>query len=318
LVSAGNGLKTRDGPWKIPFVAKYFALGTGPTMRSGGFSAVASGMEVALCHLGAAMNGAVIAAIDLGPSSARVLRHAAGFARLWSAPLTVLHVCADRSVEERERVVEFCKRTGPYEIDFDETDVVVRFGHVSEMIRREAVKADARLVVIGSRGHGGLAKLLLGSSSEAVLRNTATPVLLVPPIDLDIVSIADRAQLNSGPILAAVDLAEACDHQLSIASRMADLAKQPLLLMTVAPARLSDHEASRMLRERGHLLTPVKPRATIVRRGIVADEISLCAKAEGAGLVVMGLRTRHRGRPGAIAAAVLKTNRAFVLGVPGC
>lgn len=262
------------------------------------------------------MSGPVIAAIDLGPSSARVLLHAAGFARLLSAPLTVLHVCADRSTEERERVIDFCKRAGPYEIDVDATEVVVRPGHVSEIIRREAAKDDARLVVIGSRGHRGLAKLLLGSSSEAVLRNTAAPVLLVPPIDLDIVSIADRAQLNSGPILAAVDLGDACDHQLSLASRIADLAKQPLLLMTVASNRFSDHQAARMLHERGHLLRPVKPRATIVRRGNVADEISRCALTEGAGLVVMGLLAR--GKPGVIASAVLKTNRAFVLAVPGC
>ena len=263
------------------------------------------------------MSGAVIAAIDLGPSSARVLRHAAGFARLWAAPLKVLHVSADRSAEERNRVIDFCRRAGPYEIDVDATDVVVRPGHVSDAIRREAAR-DTPLIVIGSRGHSGLAKLLLGSSSEAVLRNTAAPVLLVPPIDLDIVNIADRAQLNSGPILAAVDLAEACDHQLSMASRLAGLAKQPLLLMTVAPVRLSDHQAAAMLRERGQLLSPVKPRAAIVRRGHVADEISRCATAEGAGLVVMGLRARPGGQPGAIAAAVLKTNRAFVLAVPGC
>ena len=263
------------------------------------------------------MTGAVIAAIDLGPSSARVLRHAAGFARLWSAPLKVLHVCSDRSDAERDRVIDFCRRAGPYEVDVDETDVVVRQGHVSEAIRREAER-DTPLIVIGSRGHGGLAKLLLGSSSEAVLRNTAAPVLLVPPIDLDIVDIADRAQLNSGPILAAVDLAEACDHQLSMASRLATMAKQPLLLMTVAPARLSHQQAAAMLRERGHLLSPVKPRATIVRRGNVAEEISRCAREEGAGLVVMGLRMRPRGQPGAIASAVLKTNRAFVLAVPGC
>ena len=32
----------------------------------------------------------------------------------------------------------------------------------------------------------------------------------------------------------------------------------------------------------------------------------------------MGLQSRPRGTPGAIATAVLKTNRAFVLAVPGC
>ena len=264
------------------------------------------------------MSDSVLAAIDLGPSSARVLAHAAGFARLLQTDLRVLHVNADTSPAAHDRVVEFCTRRGPYEVDIEQMEVIIRSGHVSEVIHREAARGRAALVVMGSRGQGGLARLLLGSSSGAVLRSAPAPVLLVPPIDLDIVNIADRVQLTSGPILAAVDLAESCDHQLSLASRLAALGRQPLLLMTVAAARLSDHEAGVMLRERGRHLLPVKPRATIVRRGHVADEISNCASAEGAGLVVMGLRERTRGQPGVIAAAVLKTNRAFVLAVPGC
>ncbi len=264
------------------------------------------------------MSGAVIAAIDLGPSSGRVLAHAAGFARLLQEDLRILNVSADTSPAAHDRVVEFCMSNGPYEVDVEQMKVVVRSGHVSEVIHREAAKGRAALVVMGSRGHGGLARLLLGSSCEAVLRSAPAPVLLVPPIDFDIVNITDHVQLTSGPILAAVDLAEACDHQLSMASRLAALGRQSLVLMTVAPARLSDHEAAVMLRERGHHLLPVKPRAFIVRRGHVADEISHCASAEGAGLVVMGLRERPRGQPGAIAAAVLKTNRAFVLAVPNC
>jgi hypothetical protein len=55
-----------------------------------------------------------------------------------------------------------------------------------------------------------------------------------------------------------------------------------------------------------------------VRRGDIPGEISRCALTEGSGLVVMGLRPRPRGTPGTIASAVLKTNRAFVLAVPGC
>ncbi len=73
-----------------------------------------------------------------------------------------------------------------------------------------------------------------------------------------------------------------------------------------------------MLRERAHN-SPRKPRATIVRRGsAIAEEISSCARAEGAGLVVMGLRPKGRGQPGAIASAVLASRRAFVLAVPSC
>jgi nucleotide-binding universal stress UspA family protein len=259
----------------------------------------------------------VIAAIDLGPSSPRVLYHAAGFARLLSCDLKILHVNGT-SAESRARVLEYCRREGPYEIDLEEKDVIVASGLVSEMILRESIREKAQLVVVGSRGRGGLAKLILGSTSDAVLRAATVPVLVVPPTDLDIVNITDRATLTCGPVLAAVDLAEHCDHQLELAAGLAKQSSQPLLMMTVAPMRMSEHAAGVMLRQRAHELNGNKPHALIVRRGDIAEEISRCAVAEGSGLVVMGLRARPRGTPGAIASAVLKTNRAFVLGVPGC
>jgi nucleotide-binding universal stress UspA family protein len=117
-------------------------------------------------------------------------------------------------------------------------------------------------------------------------------------------------------VLAAVDLAELCTRQLQWASRLAGLAAQSLVLMTVARTKVVDHAAAAALRERAHGVAPVKPRSLIVRRGDVAEEIARCADAEGAGLVVMGLRQRPRGRPGVIASAVLATGRAFVMAVP--
>lgn len=261
------------------------------------------------------MSACVLAAIDLGPSSARVLMHAAGFARLLEARLKVLYVAADSSPDQRQRVVDFCARQAAYEIDLADEDIVVRTGLVSESIHREAAKQKARLVVMGSRGHGRLASLLLGSTSEAVLRDAPAPVLLVPPIDLDIINISDRATLNCGPVLAPIDLTESCGEQLVLAGELAHLAGQPLLMMTVAPS-LSDHDGATMLRQRAHDNAPVKPRAIVVRHGNVAEEISRCAVAEGAGLVVMGLRANSRRHPGTIASAVLKGNRAFVLAVP--
>lgn len=258
----------------------------------------------------------VLAAIDLGPSSRRVLLHAAGLSRLLSAPLRVLHIASEADPSNAQRVLAFCRDQGPYEIDLAEDDVIVRTGLVSEAIHREAVRQQARLIVIGSRGHGRLATLLLGSTGEALLRNAPAPVLLVPPIDIDIVNLSDRAALTCGPVLAAINLADPCSTQLSLAGELAHLAGQPLLLMTVATRKLSDHAAAAMLRERAHDNATVKPHATVVRHGDIAEEISRCAISEGAGLVVMGLRSKPGGRPGAIASAVLRTNRAFVLAVP--
>jgi nucleotide-binding universal stress UspA family protein len=263
-------------------------------------------------------SGPVIAAIDLGPCSARVLAHAAGFARLLSARLRVLHVSTEPPAVAQSRTADFCTREGGYEIDPSETDMVVRAGIVSEAIYRDAQQQRSVLVVMGSRARSGLARFVLGSTSAAVLRSAPGPVLLVPQVDVDIVDITDRPRLTCGPVLAAVDLGEACAPQLRFAEELAKRAGQGLLLMTVAPERIDRNVASTMLRERSHGLKALKPHALIVRRGRVAEEISRCAAHEGAGLVVMGLRARGRGQPGAIASAVLNTNRTFVLAIPGC
>jgi hypothetical protein len=95
---------------------------------------------------------------------------------------------------------------------------------------------------------------------------------------------------------------------------MAAIAGQPLLLLAVAKSRTTDHAASRELRERAQDLRPITPHAMIVRRGEVVEQIVSCARTEGVGLVVVGV---SHGRPGAIAAAILRTGRAFVLAVPG-
>lgn len=259
----------------------------------------------------------ILAAIDLGPSTSRVLYHAAAFARLLGAQLTVLHVDSDVSADARARVLDACLRLAPYAQALDDEQIVIRPGRVSDGIARQARAGNAAMVVMGARSHNGIARLLLGSTAEAVLRNATVPVLLVPPTDMDIASVGDRVALTCGPVIAAVDLGEDSREQVEMAARVARIGSQPLLLMTVAKTRTSDRAATMELRERAHDLPAIaKPRALIVRRGAVAEEISRCAVVEGAGLVVMGVRAGSRGRPGAIATAVLKTKRAFVLAVP--
>ena len=61
------------------------------------------------------------------------------------------------------------------------------------------VSRSVELVVLGTRGRGGFAGMLLGSTSDGVLHHAKGPVLVVP--DREDPRLADRA--NFGPMLGA-------------------------------------------------------------------------------------------------------------------
>lgn len=229
--------------------------------------------------------------------------------------LVVLHV-GDLAAEELEqRLTDAAPYGAPY---LGDATVRVENGPAADVILAVADEIDAGLVIAGTRARAAVARFLLGSTSAELLQRTARPVLLVSPGELDVLTLSnDRVVLHFGSVLAAVDLEESNTAQLAWASRFAALAKQPLQLMTVAREPLSNHDAAEALRERAHGLEPVAPRACIVRRGQVAEEIARCAIAEDAGLIVMGLRAARRGSPGKVASDVLQQHEALLLAVPG-
>ena len=264
----------------------------------------------------------VLCATDRSGSAAKLYRHAAGIASIAGASLGLVHVGAPAATDPAlQHLLEEYLATIPYGGDYPlEPEVYIRDGDPGSALLACGREFGADLIIAGSRRRGAVAAWLLGSTSRALLEDTRTPLLLIPDNDLDVVTVdLGHARLNFGCVIAALDLAESNPGQLRVASEMARLARQPLSLMTVLEpgGGVSHAEASAQLRDRAHGLELVRPRALIVRRGDIAEEIVRCATAEESGLVVMGLRSRGRGaRPGAIAAAVLNHGRAAVLAVP--
>ncbi|MDJ0866670.1 MAG: universal stress protein [Myxococcota bacterium] len=64
-----------------------------------------------------------------------------------------------------------------------EVEIAVREGYPATVIEDEAETLHADLVVIGTRGHGGLKHLLLGSIAERVVQKAPCPVLTVKTPD---------------------------------------------------------------------------------------------------------------------------------------
>lgn len=63
-----------------------------------------------------------------------------------------------------------------------QVEQVVRLGRPAEaLLRHDAAEPEPQLIVVGSRGRGGLAGLLLGSTSHALIGHSRWPVLVVRP-----------------------------------------------------------------------------------------------------------------------------------------
>ncbi|MFH8294714.1 universal stress protein [Streptomyces sp. NPDC018059] len=132
----------------------------------------------------------VVAAVDGSAGSVRALEWALTAARLREAPLRIVHVRAYgvplvdgpfASVGERtegDPVLDHVRallsgRAGLPPLEFVTVD-----GSPGHELPRLGDRA--RLLVLGSRGRGGFASLLLGSNGLACAREAACPVVVVP------------------------------------------------------------------------------------------------------------------------------------------
>lgn len=90
---------------------------------------------------------------------------------------------------------------------------------------------DARMLVVGGRGHGGFAGLLLGSVSEAVARHAPCPVLVLHGAEA--ADLTSHGTERARPIVVGVDGSADSVAALRLAAELAVAFGCPLQIMTV-------------------------------------------------------------------------------------
>jgi nucleotide-binding universal stress UspA family protein len=152
--------------------------------------------------------GKIVVGTDGSPGAQQAVGWALGEARLRKAPLHVVHAWMVPLVdalpdpwlltvpightqdELEERVAQAAREllegvVAEAKVAAPELDIV---GELAEMRPAEALLGaawDADLLVVGSRGRGGFAGLLLGSVSAQCVHHAPCPVVVVPPADTD-------------------------------------------------------------------------------------------------------------------------------------
>ncbi|KOU20191.1 hypothetical protein ADK52_27265 [Streptomyces sp. WM6372] len=140
-------------------------------------------------------NAPVVAAVDGSEHSLRALEWARTEALRHGTALVVAHVLPDSAQLYAARRSSLADPSQPQEyadpVGEDVQAILARAAELPAEVRYESLEGsvpealrmtgeDSRMLVMGSRGRGGFAALLLGSNSRAVASTAACPVVVVP------------------------------------------------------------------------------------------------------------------------------------------
>lgn len=151
----------------------------------------------------------IIVPIDFSDTSRRAFYIALKYAKVFDADTNVLHVVEpldtfDSSsrveaqtaeiarAEEgvKRRVDELFERAGLAEVDRRRVNISIRGGKPWKEILQYAYDESADLIVMGSHGHTSFKDILLGSTTERVVRKASCHVLCVKPDDYEYEPVA--------------------------------------------------------------------------------------------------------------------------------
>ena len=292
----------------------------------------------------------ILCPVDFSDPSQHALRWAVALAARYGSRLVVLNavdpllaeaakarVGLDLAKQEVEPALrEFVRATLPDKAPWlPPVHFSVRAGDPPEVILEAAGREVGPLIVMGTQGLGGFRKLLLGSTTERVLRRTHGPVLAVPPLATESVALeASGARVALRKLMIASDFSDAAVAAIRLATDVANEFEVPILVahvvepLKVAPqwqtyvdetakARIEDARAQ-LERWTNHWCG-AQACEMVVSVGSPADSLASMAEEARVGLIVLGLAAEQglmAPRPGSIAYRVLCLAKVPVLVTP--
>jgi nucleotide-binding universal stress UspA family protein len=296
----------------------------------------------------------ILCPVDFSDFSGRALRYAIGLARHFGSRLFVQHTAQPSTYlflggmeanagmvdietqlqAAREEVRRMLISTG---IDTSEATVLLNEGFVPPRILETISKERIDLLVMGTHGHRGFNRLVLGSVAENIIHQATCPVLVVNRPQKNFVDPDQGERLRT--ILLATDFSRHSDRALAYALKWGcEWGSKVVLLHAVEEAATDmrgmvdlfpeynpyfERQVANAWEKIGHLV-PEAARQWCqvfyeVRQGNPKNEILRVAEEQGADLIITGARgTGRSGAPwGSVSSTVVRDGRFPALVVRG-
>ncbi len=143
----------------------------------------------------------ILVPVDGSPTSNRALQEAIQLAQRLGARLELVHIYEDIvylvdedyvNYEELQKTVYSCGEkilaeaaavVRASDIEVETKLIQASNERITNLLVAEAERWQAELIIIGTHGHSGFSRLLLGSVAEGVVRAASIPVLLIRGIN---------------------------------------------------------------------------------------------------------------------------------------
>ena len=252
----------------------------------------------------------ILVATDFSPSSERALEYAISIARRFGSKIYLSHVialdgypmiapeiavktiAANRG-EAEEGFAKIIESGGLHGIEYHTSIVEGTFWPTLDSLINEC-KID--LLVLGTRGLGGVKKIVLGSAAEEAFRQARIPVLTVGPHAKD----ESLGKTKFKKILFATDFGPGVDREAAYAFALAQEHHARITLLNVVPY-VEEFSEEAVTNRRNWVVRQLKElapaKATLEQEPefmmIIGDPVEeILRRADKADLIVMGAKPR--------------------------